>query len=91
MEGFPKITTYPYSTSGGFGQITTDTPGDFDLIDYARPIFGLEGTQGFSDNISTMPKLGDEIKSADFSNLNYKDGGSVYNVLKLINDTMHDG
>ena len=91
MEGFPKVTTYPYSTSGGFGQITTDTPGDFDLIDYARPIFGLEGTQGFSDNISTMPKLGDEIKSADFSNLNYKDGGSVYNVLKLINDTMHDG
>ena len=92
MEGFPKVTTYPYSTSGGVGQITADdTPGDFDLIDYARPYFGLEGTQGFSDNISTMPKLGDEIKSADFSNLNYKDGGSVYNVLKLINDTMHDG
>ena len=91
-EFYPKVTTYPYSTSEGVGEITADdTPGDFDLIDYARPIFGLEGTQGFSESISDTPKLGDEIKSVDFSNLGYKDGGSVYNVLKLINDTMNDG
>lgn len=93
-EFYPKVTTYPYSTSEGVGEITADdTPGDFDLIDYARPIFGLEGTQGFSESISDTPKLGDEIKSVDFSNLGYKDGGSVntYDVLKLINDTMNDG
>jgi hypothetical protein len=45
----------------------------------------------FSPAISNIPKLGDEIKSADFSNVTYKDGGSVYNILKLINDTMNDG
>ena len=52
----------------------------------------LPGTV-YSDRISNMPKLGQEIRSADFSNLGYKDGGSVktYDVLKLINDTMNDG
>ena len=47
----------------------------------------------FSDVISDTPKVGEEIRSADFSNLGYKDGGSLntYEVLKLINDTMHDG
>ena len=64
MKDFPKVTSYPYSTSEGFGQITADdTPGDFDLIDYARPIFGLEGTEGFSENISNTPALGQEINT----------------------------
>jgi len=52
---------------------------------------GIPSGTVFSPAISDTPKLGDEIKSVDFSNLGYKDGGSVYNVLKLINDTMNDG
>ena len=71
MKDFPKVTSYPYSTSEGFGEITADdTPGDFDLIDYARPTFGLEGTEGFSENISAMPKLGQEIKTFPQFNAN---------------------
>ena len=71
MKDFPKVTSYPYSTSEGFGEITADdTPGDFDLIDYARPTFGLEGTEGFSENISNMPKLGQEIKTFPQFNAN---------------------
>ena len=71
MKDFPKVTSYPYSTSEGFGEITADdTPGDFDLIDYARPTFGLEGTEGFSENISDMPKLGQEIKTFPQFNAN---------------------
>ena len=47
----------------------------------------------FSDVQTEMPKLGSEIRTVDFRNLGYKDGGSVntYDVLKLINDTMNDG
>ena len=47
----------------------------------------------FSDVQTEMPKLGNEIRTVDFRNLGYKDGGSVntYDVLKLINDTMNDG
>ena len=71
MKDFPKVTSYPYSTSEGFGEITADdTPGDFDLIDYARPTFGLEGTEGFSENISDMSKLGQEIKNFPQFNAN---------------------
>ena len=93
-EFYPKVTTYPYrlnegTMEEGVGQLGVDD-GDFNLIDYARPKFGLQD-EPFSEQISTTPKLGDEIKSVDFSNLGYKDGGSVYNVLKLINDTMNDG
>jgi hypothetical protein len=85
---FPKTTLYatgatPDDIYGDRGTFVAG--GDFSGDEMIPP-----GTV-FSDNISTMPKLGDEIKSVDFSNLGYKDGGSVYNVLKLINDTMHDG
>lgn len=81
--GYPGLNTVPNQMSNYFnpdGSFREDT--EIDDVISATP---------FSTNISTMPKLGDEIKSVDFSNLGYKDGGSVYNVLKLINDTMHDG
>ena len=90
MEGYPVIQTgVQYDAPLGQG-------GEFNFNEYApstfnNPNYAPLGGPIYSENISTMPKLGDEIKSADFSNLNYKDGGSVYNVLKLINDTMHDG
>jgi hypothetical protein len=47
----------------------------------------------FSDVQTEMPKLGSEIRTVDFRNLGYKDGGDVdtYKMLKLINDTMNDG
>ena len=81
-EVYPKTTSYPTSNPGFFG-VAQD--GDFDSLE---DIDILPGTV-FSDRISEMPKLGQEIRT--FPGM--KDGGSVntYDVLKLINDTMNDG
>ena len=79
-EVYPKTRNYAYQ---GIPNYFFDSDGDF------REKRNLDKV--YSDVISDTPKLGDEIKSVDFSNLGYKDGGSVYNVLKLINDTMNDG
>lgn len=80
-EVYPKTTNYAYQ---GIPNYFSISDGDFGEIRNLDKVY--------SDKISEgPPKLGDEIKSVDFSNLGYKDGGSVYNVLKLINDTMNDG
>jgi len=81
-EIYPKTTSYAYQ---GIPNYFVDPDGDFGEIRNLDNVY--------SDVISDTPKLGQEIRSADFSNLGYKDGGSVntYNVLKLINDTMNDG
>ncbi len=81
-EVYPKTTSYAYQ---GIPNYFVDPDGDFGEIRNLDKVY--------SDVISDTPKLGQEIRSADFSNLGYKDGGSVntYDVLKLINDTMNDG
>jgi len=81
-EVYPKTTSYAYQ---GIPNYFADPDGDFGEIRNLDKVY--------SDVISDTPKLGQEIRSADFSNLGYKDGGSVktYDVLKLINDTMNDG
>ena len=91
-EVYPKTTLYPFPnvTSGMPGYKISG--GDFsDKVVQGMIEDKVLGDTVFSPAISDTPKLGDEIKSVDFSNLRYKDGGSVYNVLKLINDTMNDG
>ena len=87
-EVYPKTTTYPLpSNIMKDGDLTAgyyNPTGDFNYGDY-----GIDDDVIFSDRISNMPKLGQEIRT--FPGM--KDGGSVktYDVLKLINDTMNDG
>ena len=87
---YPKTSYYTRGATvdDPYGNKGTRVPGG----DFSGDEMILPGTV-YSDRISNMPKLGQEIRSADFSNLGYKDGGSVktYDVLKLINDTMNDG
>jgi len=77
-EVYPKATTYPLRNNiMDNGVITAgyyNPSGDFSYGDY-----GIDDDVIFSDRISEMPKLGQEIRSADFSNLQYKDGGSTDN------------
>ena len=87
-EIYPKTATYPLpSNIMKDGDLTAgyyNPTGDFNYGDY-----GIDDDVIFSDRISNMPKLGQEIRT--FPGM--KDGGSVntYDVLKLINDTMNDG
>jgi len=87
-EVYPKTATYPLpSNIMKDGDLTAgyyNPTGDFNYGDY-----GIDDDVIFSDRISNMPKLGQEIRT--FPGM--KDGGSVntYDVLKLINDTMNDG
>ena len=84
MSEFPKTNKYAYQ---GIPNYFFDPDGDFEEIRNLDTVY--------SDVISDTPKLGQEIRSADFSNLGYKDGGyadsAQYKMLKLINDTMNDG
>ena len=91
-EVYPKVTTYPViQGSPGLSARYGSAEGDFSSMPPMEAVFNPDII--FSDKVSDTPKLGQEIRSADFSNLGYKDGGSVntYDVLKLINDTMNDG
>jgi len=91
-EVYPKVTTYPViQGSPGLSARYGSAEGDFSSMPPMAAVFDPDII--FSDKVSNTPKLGQEIRSADFSNLGYKDGGSVntYDVLKLINDTMNDG
>ena len=87
-EVYPKTATYPLpSNIMKDGDLTAgyyNPTGDFNYGDY-----GIDDDVIFSDRISNMPKLGQEIRT--FPGM--KDGGSVntYDILKLINDTMNDG
>jgi len=67
-EVYPKTTSYPTSNPGFFG-VAQD--GDFDSLE---DIDILPGTV-FSDRISEMPKLGQEIRTAP----GMKDGGLTDN------------
>ena len=94
QDEFPKVKEYPFRDSEGVIQegYYNPTGADF-LSDFGIRLRNNYNDVIFSDVISDTPKVGEEIRSADFSNLGYKDGGSLntYEVLKLINDTMHDG
>lgn len=92
MSEFPKVTTYPViQGSPGLSARYGSAEGDFSSMPPMEAVFNPDII--FSDVVSDTPKLGQEIRSADFSNLGYKDGGNVdtYKMLKLINDTMNDG
>ena len=83
---YPKTSYYTRGATvdDPYGNKGTRVPGG----DFSGDEMILPGTV-FSDRISEMPKLGQEIRT--FPGM--KDGGSVktYDVLKLINDTMNDG
>jgi len=92
MGEFPKATTFPLIQ----GMVGLSAPygsaeGDFSEMRPSEAILNPDIV--YSDVVSDTPKVGEEIRSADFYNLGYKDGGSLntYEVLKLINNTMHDG
>jgi hypothetical protein len=76
MDEFPKVKEYPVRDNEGVIQNAyyTDT-GDFSNPGYFGYDYGIDDDMIFSDSISGMPKLGQEIRSADFSNFDYKDGG----------------
>ena len=79
MSEFPKTRNYAYQ---GIPNYFFNPDGDFGERRNLDAVF--------SDVISDTPKLGQEIRSADFSNLGYNDGGyanmSTYQKLKMMAD-----
>ena len=91
QDEFPKVKKYPFRDSEGVIQegYYNPTGADF-LSDFGIRLRNNYNDVIFSDVISDTPKLGQEIRSADFSNLGYNDGGyanmSTYQKLKMMAD-----
>jgi hypothetical protein len=99
MDEFPKVLEYESGFPAWFPTLYGSTEGDFSSMP-AKGQFGEMGSfPVYSDVVSDTPKVGEEIRSADFSNLDYKDGGylnkfddggyanmSTYQKLKMMAD-----